>query len=131
MLKEKNVIVVDIDGTLAIADGSGEYTSAIVCVDMRKKLLELKSQGYWVILYTSRNMRTHAGNIGLILKHTAPVLIEWLEVNKIPYDELHFGKPWCGHDGFYVDDRAVRPREFVTKSIDELKILVNNDRLDK
>ncbi len=132
MIKHQKVIVVDVDGTLTIEEGLElGYSSAKICQSMRLKLIELKSNGYWIVLYTSRNMRTHEGNIGLIMKHTAPILIEWLSQNDVPYDELHFGKPWCGHDGFYVDDRAIRPKEFVENSIDELNALIKRDRLKK
>lgn len=31
-----------------------------------------------------------------------------------------YGKPWPGHKGFYVDDRTVRPDEFLTRSVEEL-----------
>jgi capsule biosynthesis phosphatase len=48
------------------------------------------------------------------LDRTLPVIIEWLRRHDVPFDELHVGKPWCGTDGFYVDDRAVRPSEFAT-----------------
>jgi capsule biosynthesis phosphatase len=74
-------------------------------------------------------MHTYEGNIGRIMRHTAPVLVEWLARNEIPYDELHFGKPWRGHNGFYVDDRAIRPREFVTLELDEIEALIRRDRL--
>jgi len=93
-----------------------------------QKLRSLKQQGYWIILYTSRNMRTHGGNIGEIIRHTAPVLIEWLARQEIPYDELHLGKPWCGHDGFYVDDRAIRPREFITLELEEIETILRRDQ---
>ena len=130
MVKENKVIVVDVDGTLTLGREEGAtYLSVPVSESMKAKLVALKAQGYWIILFTSRNMRTHAGNIGAIIKHTAPILINWLAEHEIPYDELHFGKPWCGHDGFYIDDRAVRPREFVEYSVEELHSLLEQDRL--
>lgn len=130
MVKENKVIVVDVDGTLTLGKEDGaSYASALVCESMKSRLMILKSEGYWIILYTSRNMRTHEGNIGAIMKHTAPILINWLAKHEIPYDELHFGKPWCGHNGFYIDDRAVRPREFVENSLEQLHALLERDRL--
>jgi len=39
------------------------------------------------------------------------------------------GKPWCGHDGFYIDDRAVRPRGFLENSLEQLNALLERDRL--
>jgi capsule biosynthesis phosphatase len=89
----------------------------------------MKRQGYWIILYTSRNMRTYGGNIVQIMCHTALVLVERLAHHKIPYDELHFRKPWCGHDGFYVDDRAIRPREFAALGLKEVEAILQRDRL--
>jgi capsule biosynthesis phosphatase len=130
MIKENKVIVVDIDGTLTLGVKNGEnYATVRVSKLLKERLIDLKAKGYWIILYTSRNMRTHDGNIGQIMKHTAPTLINWLAANDIPYDELHFGKPWCGHDGFYVDDRAIRPREFVEKTMAELHALISQDQL--
>lgn len=128
MIRSEKVIVVDVDGTLTGDKGGGEYRDVAPCVEVIERLKELKRQDYWIILNTSRNMRSHNGNIGLILRHTAPVLIDWLARHDIPYDELHFGKPWCGDGGFYVDDRAIRPREFVDLSTDEIEQLLKRDQ---
>lgn len=131
MVKENKVIVVDVDGTLTLGKEDGAtYASARLSESMKAKLVALKEEGYWIILFTSRNMRTHDGNIGAIIKHTAPTLINWLANHEIPYDELHFGKPWCGHDGFYIDDRAVRPREFIENSMEQLNALLERDRMN-
>ncbi len=130
MIQNNNVIVVDVDGTLAsIMGGNQSYADVGVVESVKSRLTELKKQGFWIILATSRNMRTYEGNIGLIMKHTAPVLLDWLAQNEIPYDEIHFGKPWCGNGGFYVDDRTIRPREFVELSLDEINALLKRDRI--
>lgn len=130
MIREDKVIVVDVDGTLTLDKREGEsYAAVRVSAAMRERLVQLKSEGYWIILYTSRNMRTHQGNIGAIMKHTAPTLIDWLLKHEIPYDELHFGKPWCGNGGLYVDDRAVRPREFIEYSKAELMAILARDKV--
>jgi len=129
MITEEKVIVMDVDGTLADRRGAGQsYAEVSAMPSVVQKLRSLKQQGYWIILYTSRNMRTHGGNIGEIIRHTAPVLIEWLARQEIPYDELHLGKPWCGHDGFYVDDRAIRPREFITLELEEIETILRRDQ---
>src|ERR1044072_1051619 len=130
MITEHKVVVIDVDGTLADRCGAGQsYAEVNAVPGVVEKIRALKAQGYWIILYTSRNMRTYGGNIGKIMRHTAPVLVEWLARQEIPYDELHVGKPWCGHDGFYVDDRAIRPREFVTLQLEEIEALIRKDRL--
>jgi capsule biosynthesis phosphatase len=130
MIAQEKVVVIDVDGTLAAQREQGQsYADVCVKPSIVQKIRGLKEQDYWIILYTSRNMRTHDGNIGKIMRHTAPVLVEWLARHDIPYDELHFGKPWCGHDGFYVDDRAIRPREFVTLDREEIESIIRRDRL--
>ena len=65
-------------------------------------------------------MRTHNGNIGKITAQTLPIVISWLNKHSIPFDEIYIGKPWCGTDGFYVDDKAIRPDEFARMSYDEI-----------
>jgi capsule biosynthesis phosphatase len=130
MVIQNKVVVVDVDGTLAGRCEPGQSYAAVSAVtSVVEKIRSMKDEGYWIILYTSRNMRTYEGNIGRIMRHTAPILVEWLARNEIPYDELHFGKPWCGHKGFYVDDRAIRPREFISLSLDEIESLIRRDRL--
>jgi capsule biosynthesis phosphatase len=50
--------------------------------------------------------------------------VAWLDRLAIPYDEIIVGKPWCGFEGFYVDDKAVRPDEFATLEPEEIKTLL-------
>lgn len=130
MIKDRKVIVVDVDGTIAANRRAEQsYADIDVVPEVKQRLHALKEQGYWIILATSRSMRSYEGNIGQIVKHTAPVLLDWLARHDIPYDEIHFGKPWCGHDGFYVDDRSIRPREFVNMSVAEINQMLQRDRL--
>nr|MCR5025180.1 capsular biosynthesis protein [Lachnospiraceae bacterium] len=50
----------------------------------------------------------------------APVLEAWLKKWDIPYDEIIYGKPWPGKKGFYVDDRTIRPEEFISSTIEDM-----------
>ena len=109
-MTEVPALIVDVDGTLCpVKSGDARYEDLKPYDLIVQRLRQWQAEGYRIVLYTSRNMRTFDGNIGLINKHTAPTLLDWLQRWNIPFDELHFGKPWPGHDGFYVDDRAVRP----------------------
>lgn len=104
-------LVIDIDNTLCRTEG-GQYHESEVVEPIRERLLAYRAAGFEIVLHTSRNVRSFAGNLGKINARTLPTLIRWLDAHNIPYDEIYVGKPWCGHDGFYVDDRAVRPDEF-------------------
>jgi capsule biosynthesis phosphatase len=122
-------IVMDVDGTLCPIKKSGEkYEDLVPYRDVLSKLKEYKAIGAYIILFTSRNMKTYNGNIGIINTTTAKVLLAWLDKWEIPYDEIIYGKPWPGEDGFYVDDRALRPDEFVSYSKEELEKIIKRSR---
>ncbi len=114
-------LVVDIDGTLCPIRGKDEkYEDLVPYPEIIDKLREYQERGYTILLYTARNMKTHKGNLGRINMHTAPLLLKWIEKWNIPCDEIMFGKPWPQKKGFYIDDRAVRPDEFLKYSEDEI-----------
>ena len=75
-------------------------------------------------LNSSRNMRTYDGDVGKINVHTLPIILAWLDKHAVPYDEVIVGRPWCGFDGFYVDDNTIRPSEFTSLSYDEIRSLL-------
>lgn len=123
-----SAIVVDIDGTLCSVKSSNQnYAELKPNMRFVKKLQIYQEMGFKIILFTSRNMNTFKGNLGLINKHTAPVLIEWLRKWNIPYDEIMFGKPWAFGRGFYVDDKAIRPNEFLKYSDHEIYSMLANE----
>ncbi len=121
--------VFDIDGTLCpIKKKEEKYEELVPYENMVQKLKWYKENGAKIVLFTSRNMNTYNGNIGLINANTANVLNEWLKKWNIPYDEIIFGKPWPGHKGFYVDDRTVRPSEFLDCTVEELEEICNKSK---
>lgn len=130
MIHSEKSIVVDVDGTLCPINRPGEsYADLEPYPEMREALRTYKERGFYVILMTSRNMRTFDGNIGKILANTAPVLLDWLKKHDIPYDEIHFGKPWPGRGGFYVDDRAIRPQEFLSLSYEQIQEVLDHGKV--
>lgn len=112
-------LIFDLDDTLCTTQ-NGDYANAQPITEVVEKLREYHRQGFTIIINTSRNMRTYQGNIGAINKNTLPIIIDWLARHDIPYDELYVGKPWCGFEGFYVDDKAIRPDELVKLSYAEI-----------
>ena len=118
----KNLII-DLDNTLTIGETSN-YQNVKPNLESIDTLVSYKNKGFSITIFTSRNMRTYEGNVGKINKHTLPTILEWLEKYNVPFDEVIVGKPWCGYDGFYVDDKAIRPSEFNALSYDEIQALL-------
>ena len=126
---EEFTLIFDIDGTLCpIKSREESYIDLVPYSEMVQKLKEYKEQGAKIILFTSRNMKTYHGNIGAINANTAKILLNWLDKWEIPYDEIIYGKPWPGPRGLYVDDRSVRPDEFLKYSLEELETLCTETR---
>lgn len=122
-------VVFDIDGVICKKDSNLEYEEREPHPEVVEELQEYHEEGYYIILYTARNMNTHEGRIGRINADTAKTLLDWLEKHEIPHDEIHYQKPWCGNDGFYVDDKAIRPTELLENSPEEIReILADEDK---
>ena len=117
-------LVFDLDGTIALDDPARAYAEREPNLPLIARLREYKAEGFTIVVASARNMRTYAGDIGKINANTLPVIIDWLKRHDVPFDELHVGKPWCGTEGFYVDDKAVRPSEFVALSLEDIRALL-------
>jgi len=120
-------LIVDLDGTITKADTS-DYVNVSPNLAVIKQLRHYKELGYSITIHTARNMRTYKGNVGKINIFTLPTITAWLEKHQVPFDEILVGKPWCGHDGFYIDDRAIRPSEFSALSINEIEELLAKEK---
>jgi capsule biosynthesis phosphatase len=110
-------LIIDLDETITLPahDGYAQlgYENALPNLALIAKLRDYQARGFEIVISTSRNVRTFSGNIGKINAHTLPVIVAWLEKHAVPFDEIHVGKPWCGLEGFYVDDKSIRPSEFL------------------
>lgn len=130
-------IIIDLDHTLCVAASDGQADHSLAKADYSQslpvpaviaKLCEMRSEGFEIVIHTSRNMRTYQGEVGKINVYTLPVILEWLATHAVPFDQIVVGKPWCGQEGFYVDDRAVRPTEFMRLTSAELQRLLVRER---
>lgn len=118
-------LIIDLDDTLTLSDPTLSYANKEPNLLVIAKVKSYKLQGFEIVIYSARNMRTFNNSVGRINANTLPVIVEWLNKHEIPYDELHVGKPWCGLQGFYVDDKAIRPSEFISMDHDQISELVN------
>lgn len=122
-------LIIDIDDTLSF-NTLGDYKVAQKNQQLIDTIKVYKQKGFEIVFNSSRNMRTFDGNVGKINVNTLPVILNWLDSNGVPYDEVYVGKPWCGLEGFYVDDKAIRPAEFVKHTYDELLAIIKRDTLE-
>lgn len=120
-------IIIDLDDTIC-STKNGDYAAAKLDVEVVEKMREYKEKGFQIVIHSARNMRKYDGNLGLINANTLPIAVRWLDENDVPYDEIFMGKPWCGFDGFYVDDKSVRPNEFKELTYDQIKELLGSDK---
>ena len=95
----------DLDNTLfGPPQISGDYSTCRPIPRAVAMCRHLKRMGHHVILHTARRMRTHGANVGAVIADVGAVTIKAIEDAGVPYDELHFGKPWAQ---FYIDDCGV------------------------
>lgn len=124
---EMKRIVIDLDGTIT-AQETSDYENVPPDPEVIEQLKRYREGGFEIVIYSSRNMRTYAGNVGKINLHTLPGILRWLEKHDVPHDEIIVGKPWCGFDGFYVDDKTIRPSEFSSLSYEEICALLAREK---
>jgi len=99
-------ICIDLDGVICELRGAQQgYENLKPLPGAAEKIKALKEQGHYIIIYTARRMKTHHGNVGAIIADIGGLTLEWLKKYNIPYDEIHFGKPWAQ---VYIDDNAFR-----------------------
>jgi capsule biosynthesis phosphatase len=119
-------IIVDLDGTITVDEPGVPYPEKRPNVALIQKLVQYQNSGYKIVIYTARNMRKYDSDIEKIKLKTLPEIENWLKNHAVPYDEIYIGKQWCD-EGFYIDDKSIRPSEFISLSEDQILKLVNNE----
>lgn len=103
-------ICVDLDGVVCQLRREGQtYRELEPVPGAVEGLRALRTAGHYIILHTARHMKTCQGNPGLATARIGGMTLEWLAQHEVPYDEIHFGKPWAH---VYIDDNAVRFRSW-------------------
>lgn len=117
--QEKKVLVIDLDNTITIEEKSVAYGEKQPNLAVIAKIREYKEKGYEIIINSARRMKTHKNEEAKVIAEIAQTTIIWLGKYNVPFDGIKFGKPFA-ENGFYVDDRAIRPNEFLTLSEEEI-----------
>lgn len=119
-------LVVDIDGTLTIDEPGVSYPHKRPRLDVIAKLRDLHEQGFEIVLHTARRMRTHQNDEAKLLADIAQPTLDWLHRHDVPFDGIKFGKPYAQR-GFYLDDRAIRPTEFLAMDTSEIEAMLTQE----
>ena len=128
-MNNRGTLIVDLDGTICpIKKNNEKYEDLKPYGNIVEKMKEYRNAGFKIMIFTARNMRTYENNLGLINIHTSRMTMDWLDRWEIPYDEIIFAKPWPGKEGYYIDDRAIRPDEFLKYSKEELDEMLEISR---
>jgi capsule biosynthesis phosphatase len=99
-------ICIDLDGVIAqLRQPNQTYEDIEPIPGAPEKLKALKAAGHYLIIFTARHMKTCDGNPGRVVARLGKITMDWLEKYDIPFDEIHFGKPWAD---VYIDDNAFR-----------------------
>ena len=105
--KPKMRVCFDLDNTLVTYPTvPNDYSTVKPIESMIQLARKMHEEGHTIIIHTARRMKTHANNVGAVLKDIGRVTFDTLEKFQIPYDEILFGKPIAD---MYIDDRAMNP----------------------
>lgn len=99
-------ICIDLDGVIAGFKESGQtYAEVAPVPGAVERVKALKQAGHYIIIFTARHMKTCEGNVARVVAKVGAITLDWLARHGVPYDEIHFGKPWAD---VYIDDNAWR-----------------------
>jgi capsule biosynthesis phosphatase len=111
MKKKVDKYVIDIDNTISQTSFGVDYDNRIPIHKNLNVLKEILKKNN-ACLFTSRGMLTYKNNVKEITKNHSLRLTKWLKSHGIRDIKIFFGKPYCGENGFYVDDRALYLDDF-------------------
>jgi capsule biosynthesis phosphatase len=113
------IMVIDLDNTITIDEPGTPYAEKKPNLPVIEKMRELSAGGCRLIIHSSRRMETFGSDEARIVADIAEITLQWLKRHQVPFDGLRFGKPYA-RNGFYVDDKAIRPDEFVRMPLSAL-----------
>tara|TARA_R110002167_G_scaffold129337_18_gene312242 strand:- start:8687 stop:9715 length:1029 start_codon:yes stop_codon:yes gene_type:complete len=111
---KNNKLIIDLDNTITVDHKSLGYNEKLVNSIVKEAIVASNGK-FDITIFTARNMKSLNGDLNKIHEITKPIALKWLEENQIPYDDIIFGKPYCGEEGHYVDDKNISIEEFVFK----------------
>ena len=97
-------IVFDLDNTIVTYPNIYKDYSTVQPINCIVEFMkQMKEDGHTIIINTARNMVSSNHNVGKSLKNIGLTTLQSLQNLGIPYDEIHFGKPY---GDLYIDDKS-------------------------
>ena len=107
----KLTLVVDLDKTLCTKKKDNEtYADVLPHKDLINILNNVYDNGAEIYIESARNMLTQNNNEAKVIKNIGWTTLKWLKDNNVNYDGIKFGKAM---GSCYIDDKALRPKEFI------------------
>lgn len=106
-------IIVDIDNTLCVVENR-DFVNAKPIQKVIDKVNEYYDKGYEVIISTARGQNS-CKTIEEMQNKYFKVTTEWLDKVGVKYHKLEIG--YKQNADMYVDDKAIRPDEFIGKKV--------------
>lgn len=129
MAKLKDLVfVVDLDKTICEERQDNEsYAEVQPKVDLINVLNALHSNGAVILIDSARNMLTQQNDEAKVIKNVGLTTLQWLQDHNVEYDGFRFGK---SIGSCYIDDKALRPNEFLAifESLEDKNDLNELDR---
>ena len=86
-------VIIDLDGTICSEEKQFSRSLAKIKDGAKESLEKLRDKGYKIIIYSARTWAEYE------------MTENWLNENKVPYDQIILGKP---QGDYWIDDRAIR-----------------------
>lgn len=107
----KLTLIVDLDKTLCTKKKENEtYADVLPHKDLINILNNIYDNGAEIYIESARNMLTQNNNEAKVIKNIGWTTLKWLKDNNVSYDGIKFGKAM---GSCYIDDKALRPKEFI------------------
>ena len=110
-----NVIVTDVDDTILFTENR-DYANSRPNQPVIDGLRKLEQNGWKIVLMSARGMGRSNGDIDSVIEDVSAEIERFVEKYDVPCHEIVLAKPFAN---YYVDDKALRPEEFVDK-VDEM-----------
>jgi capsule biosynthesis phosphatase len=113
----KNRIIIDFDDTISITL-TRDWENAEPVWPVINKINELYERDWEIIILTARGQLSCKGDFSMADKKYRSIIEAWLNRYGVKYHQLSFNKPL---GTYYVDDKAMTPKEFSELEITNIK----------